>query len=231
MLRGVIALMALLSAAPACAQLSGSAALLSDYRYRGVSLSDGKPAAQLGLTYDFDDGIYAGLLFSSTQFAYGRRSGALLLPYVGYAKRLNGGLSWEVGAQYSRFTGTNCCGYAEIYAGFGSDHLYGRLYYSPDYFGRASTLYAELDGNRAVGEHWRAFAHAGLLRFNDIESSRGERRRYRYDLQAGFALDLHTADVQLSWSVSGGGDGRYCAYPCWDATDRSGWMLALTHRW
>ena len=32
------------------AQLSGSVSVVSDYRYRGISLSDNEPAAQLGVS-------------------------------------------------------------------------------------------------------------------------------------------------------------------------------------
>jgi hypothetical protein len=49
-------LWALLSCTSACAQVSGSATLLSDYRFRGVSLSDGQPAVQLGVAWERDDG-------------------------------------------------------------------------------------------------------------------------------------------------------------------------------
>src|SRR6266508_589758 len=58
-----------LFASVAAAQISGTVNLVSDYRYRGTSLSDDKPAAQLGLTYDDASGWYAGLSASTVRYA------------------------------------------------------------------------------------------------------------------------------------------------------------------
>lgn len=53
---------AILAAGPArAADISGEAALVSDYRYRGVSLSDRKPAVQGSLDLDFKTGTYVEL--------------------------------------------------------------------------------------------------------------------------------------------------------------------------
>ncbi|MGN3973005.1 TorF family putative porin [Tsuneonella sp. SYSU-LHT278] len=60
-------------AAPAFAQdeaaspvtLSGSVTLVSDYRFRGVSLSGGDPAVQGGITVSHDSGFYVGTWGSS----------------------------------------------------------------------------------------------------------------------------------------------------------------------
>ena len=58
--RSTCAMVAALIACPAAAQsVSGEAGLVSDYRYRGVSLSRGHPAAQASLTFEHDSGLYA----------------------------------------------------------------------------------------------------------------------------------------------------------------------------
>lgn len=49
----------------AAAELSGEAGIVSDYRYRGFSLSDGKPAAQASITVEHDSGAYATLWTST----------------------------------------------------------------------------------------------------------------------------------------------------------------------
>ena len=58
-----------LVASPAAAQVGVSASLLTDYLYRGVSLSDGRPAASLTLSYDHPSGAYGGLTASSARWA------------------------------------------------------------------------------------------------------------------------------------------------------------------
>lgn len=59
-------LLALLSAAPAAAaELSAELGLVSDYRYRGYTLSNGKPAVQGSLIVEHESGAYASI-WSST---------------------------------------------------------------------------------------------------------------------------------------------------------------------
>ena len=68
--RGVVGLLGMLLVSGTRAEVSGSVTLVSDYRFRGVSLSDESPAAQFSLAYDNRSGWYAGVFGSSTQFAY-----------------------------------------------------------------------------------------------------------------------------------------------------------------
>ena len=58
--RHAVSLCFALIAANVSAQVSGSLTLVSDYRFRGVSLSHNNPAAQLGAVYDDARGWYAG---------------------------------------------------------------------------------------------------------------------------------------------------------------------------
>src|SRR5215470_11326006 len=62
------ALLLLLAAASlpgaAHAQISASVAAVSDYRFRGISQSDRKPALQGSVAYDHPSGLFAGLFVS-----------------------------------------------------------------------------------------------------------------------------------------------------------------------
>jgi uncharacterized protein (TIGR02001 family) len=224
-------LWALLSATPACAQFSGSATLLSDYRYRGVSLSDGKPAVQLGAAHDWAGGLYAGMLASSVRFP-GGGADVMLLPYLGYAHRVRPGLNWEVGAQYSHFIGACDRCYPELYAGLGSDHLGARVYYAPDYFGQAPALYAELNATRDLSARLRAVGHAGVLRSGGDDEGDDGGDRYRYDLRLGFVLTLRDCEMQLTWGTTRGGGDAYPPYPFrGDADRKDAWVLALSRKW
>ena len=49
---GAIGFALLSLAANASGEVSGTVTVVSDYRYRGVSLSDNEPAVQLGIAYD-----------------------------------------------------------------------------------------------------------------------------------------------------------------------------------
>ena len=89
-------------ATPAAAhavEWSGEIALTTDYRYRGLSLSDGKPALQAGLTYEHSSGLYVDL-WGSTLGAHGVE----LDPAVGYSADLGNGISADVSATYYVYT-------------------------------------------------------------------------------------------------------------------------------
>ena len=126
------ALVSLFLASRAVAQLSGSIALISDYRFRGVSLSEKRPAAQIAFAYDHPQGGYAGVLISSVQFPDQSRR-ALFLPYAGYVQT-RAGFNWETGAAYYQSIGNTDYDYPEIYFGISSHRVSARIYYAHDYF-------------------------------------------------------------------------------------------------
>lgn len=77
---------------------SAEIGLVSDYRYRGLSLSDRKPALQASLALEHDSGLYAELWGSS--LAKGSVSRAEVDATVGYAIDLTETLSADVSATY-----------------------------------------------------------------------------------------------------------------------------------
>jgi uncharacterized protein (TIGR02001 family) len=118
----------LLAASPAAAQegeqaaashgldVSGGITLLSDYRFRGISRSDGDPALQGQLTLTLPSGLYAGARGTSLK---GRPSGAdgELDLYAGYGANLGLGTSFDAGVMYYAFPGgRGPTGYFEPYA-------------------------------------------------------------------------------------------------------------------
>lgn len=222
----------LLSCTNACAQVSGSATLVSDYRFRGVSLSDGQPAAQLGVAWESDDGWYVGVFASGTRL-YGR-PGTQWLSYLGYARRLRGGLSWEAGAEYAAFSRYPRYDYPEFYLGLASDKLSGRLYYAPRYFREdAAAFYAELNGTHALNARFRLQGHIGWLQRSGHGAGVdcGAERR-RFDARAGIGARLGGGfDLQLARVASDGSDGCYSGYPASrDAADGR-WILSLSRSW
>ena len=81
---GIFSLVLLLFTATARADWSGSIALVSDYRFRGISLTDGQPALQAGVAYDHPTGLFAGLFASNVDLDPGG-SGLGGQVYGGYA--------------------------------------------------------------------------------------------------------------------------------------------------
>jgi uncharacterized protein (TIGR02001 family) len=215
-----------LVSASVSAQISGTTSLVSNYRLRGVSLSENKPAAQFGVAYDDAQGWYAGAFASTVELVVSPRRELQTVPFVGYAWRAAGGLSWEVGTDYSFFTGSaRNYNYPEAYFGVASESLSGRLYYSPRYFGQSSgAIYGEVNGTQLLIERVRLLAHLGILRSNNGIGNYGWPERM-FDGRVGFAIDADRLNVQLSWV---GTTAPTAAYTITGVRSRNGPLLTLS---
>jgi uncharacterized protein (TIGR02001 family) len=201
------------AAADALAQVSGSVSVLSDYRYRGISLTRSDPALQASLAYDDPSGIYAGLFASNVEFAISPHRELQGVPYIGYARRLSSGLSAEIGASYSAFSGPGGYDYAEIYAGVSGDQASGRVYYAPRYFGRGASAYAEVNGAQPLAERVRLLAHVGVLFNLGHYFPYGPADRQIVDGRLGLAIDFDAFSLQASWVGVGSSNTGYPISP------------------
>jgi uncharacterized protein (TIGR02001 family) len=78
--------------------VSGNAAIVSDYRFRGVGLSGGDPAIQGGVDLGHDSGFYIGTWASSID---GGAYGSIELDlYGGFATEITPGVEIDVGLLY-----------------------------------------------------------------------------------------------------------------------------------
>ena len=85
-------------AAPAAASpFSGEAALVSDFRYRGVSLSDGNPALQAALNFEHPSGFHANL-WTSTLRRIGSIGHSEIDVTAGYEREIAKGLFFDLSA-------------------------------------------------------------------------------------------------------------------------------------
>lgn len=218
----LIAFLALLASAPARAQLSGTATLVSDDRFRGISRSDGRPNLRLALAYDADDGWYAGGSVARTEL-WPDHWRPQWQAYAGRSLRLSPTLAWEAGVSGVHFAGGRDYDYAELYAGLLGEQLQGRVYVSPDYFGRnARSAYLELEGRWPLGrDDLHLLAHAGLLA---VSRSASDERKQRADALLGAAWSVERAELRLAWS----GAGRGGPYPAAYGARRSGVTLGLS---
>lgn len=203
-------------ATTACAQLGASVAADSDYRYRGVSLSESKPSLRLTLNYDAPERWYAGA--SATRAALtARESYTQMIGYVGWATQAVDGRSLEFGLDASHFAGISGYDFAEAYAGLLAERWSARFYYAPSYYGRhVQVAYAELNVHVPLDQRARFFAHVGAL--VPVGGAAGEADKPRGDFSAGAGLVLGGWDLHLALvAASRGGpypavyDGRRAA--------------------
>lgn len=210
MLRSTVTLCGWLLTVETWAQVSGTVTVVSDYRYRGVSLSDGRPAAQLSVAYDHTSGWYAGA-FASTVQRVAQSSGTLqVLSYIGYAHRMSSELTWDLGASYSAYPGAWEYSYPEVHFGVVSERVGARIYYAPDYFGQGfSTLYAEVNGARPLQDRLHLIGHLGVLRRNGRNPATENSSHDRFDVRAGIGIDLDKVNIEFIWVATEAGNALY----------------------
>jgi uncharacterized protein (TIGR02001 family) len=198
---------ALVLAGRACAQVAASASVASDYRYRGVSVSDGRPTLGLDLSYDRAGAYLGGSLIA------GRLPGSGLgvigsIEYLGYARRMGGDVVVDVGLTHSRFeqyydtynyAGSSYRTDTEAYAGLRTRHISYYVHYSPRYFGDgARTLYVEVDPTFPLNGRWRLFGHLGAL--TPLDRAGPASPREQYDARAGLAARYGRGELQIAWT-------------------------------
>ncbi|MBC7985711.1 MAG: hypothetical protein H7X93_03450 [Sphingomonadaceae bacterium] len=98
--------------------ISGNATLVSDYRFRGISLSDEDVAIQGGIDVTHDSGLYVGTWASSIDGGdvYGHTEVDL---YGGYRREIVSGLTLDVGLLYYAYPDGDV-GDAEYFEPYGS---------------------------------------------------------------------------------------------------------------
>lgn len=206
--RIAVAAASVLAAGGVQAQAGASVSLASEYSARGVSLSNGRPAAQLSLSYDAAQGWYAGAFAAPGLTQAGRSGVTKLVAYGGYAHRLPSGLSWEAGASSTSFSHQSVYNYREVFLGLASDRLSARVYLAPAYYGYGGRVaYAELNGFYPLRERIKLVAHAGVLHGL---SGLAAMYRDRIDMRLAVGFDAGQCNVQLAWlGTSSIGSGPY----------------------
>lgn len=191
----LLGLTALLAAAPAAAQISGSVILHSDYRHRGASYSEGDPSLQLTLAYDHRSGWFAGGSVQNVKLEpVHTHTKVQALAYGGYAWALGAGWGAEAGALRYAYPASKAIpswDYTEYFVGLSHGRSSLRLFRSFNYFGEGGPSWY-IDANHAfdLGRGFALSLHAGHLDMT---------RSYLYD-RRGAANSRWDAAVALSYT-------------------------------
>lgn len=209
-------------AGTACAQVSGSVTLLSDFRFRGVSFSAGDPAAQVDVNYDAQSGAYVGAFASSAKFKDYPGLNRLALAYAGYARRIGPDLGVDAGLTYADFAGGSEFDYAEAHAGVTMRAFNLQVAYAPRYFGQGAATYVEVNGGTEIVPSLRLFGHVGFLHAHP--TAYPDRSGTQADGRVGLRFEHGSFSAQFSRvAVS-----RVSATYPGGRGDRSAWVLQAT---
>jgi uncharacterized protein (TIGR02001 family) len=206
------------------AQLVGAATLESEYRLRGIGLTNGEPDVRIGLTYDHSSGAYAG---GSVIVGDTVRDGVRVLGYIeyaGYAKQTVDGLDWDVGASNSNitlnlpaqlttrsaenvistqiYTQKYHADYSEIFGGISMNDVSAHLYFSPDYLGQSlKMLYLDVTATVRPRNRLRLYAHLGAL--TPLGGSAGPTsQREHFDIATGAVWEFRHGEIELGLSAA-----------------------------
>ncbi len=164
-------LVALLGVAGAAqAQVSSTVTGVTDYDFRGVSLSAKNPALQASLDYAFGEtGFSLGAWASNIDYGNDVDGTLELDLYAGYEASINDDLSWNAGLVWYTYPGSDNTAtkskigsYPELSVGLGWKGLGVKQWYAIDYGGSSNdALYTEVNYTFALPQNFSITLHAG----------------------------------------------------------------------
>ena len=162
--------------APAPSPLTGNMTLVSEYRFRGIDQTFGKPAIQGGFDYTHASGVYLGNWNSNVSSGAGYPHGNIEMDFYGGYKRAFGDFGVDVGFIYYAYPGTDPkIDNKEVYIGGTWKWLSAKFFYSlGDYFSAPDTKhsnYLDLAANYDLGRGWGVVAHYGHLNFKNMDNA------------------------------------------------------------
>jgi uncharacterized protein (TIGR02001 family) len=187
------------AAAPAAAPtppytFTGNMSLVSDYRFRGITQTFGKPALQGGFDFSHESGFYAGNWNSNVNSGAGFPGGNLEMDFYGGWKKTWGDWGIDLGDIYYYYPGTsagptipytpaNAAG-ATASGTIGNNELYiagswkwislKYSYATTNYFSLPSssgTNYFDLSANYDLGDGWAVQGHVGSLNMKNVANA------------------------------------------------------------
>lgn len=193
---------------------TGNIGLASEYRYRGIAQTDGKPALQGGFDYAHTSGLYLGTWASNVSWlsdAGGGISNSLEWDLYGGLKRSAGDFAYEAGLLYYAYPGRYPPGFnspdsLELYLAGSWKTL--TLKYShalTDLFGFVDSKgagYLDLAGSFDLGGGIALLAHVGHQRI-PAGAVGGLRVRSASDCSyTDWKLGVSTQAVGLNWALA-----------------------------
>ena len=186
------------------AQVSANVALVSDYKFRGISQSNENPAIQGGFDYGFENGFYLGTWGSTVDFdSTGDFNGSLELDvYGGWGTDIGENSSIDLGYIYYAYPGDDNGldgDYQEFYANYGWRDLSLGVAYSDDYYGGSGKFwYLQANYDWAFAEDWTLALHVGYNDFDEDVFLSSDKGNYT-DYSVGVSWSIAAVELGLAW--------------------------------
>lgn len=192
-----------LTEVPAAAQFAGNLSVFSQSRFRGRAVSDHRPAMEVELVHDEDNGLYLGGVAAAVVTRDEGLKPLSVKGYAGFARRLPSGPVIDIGVvhgHYTDYSGIPGSGsYSEAHLGVIGRNISGRIYVSPAYFhAHQPTLYMETDGHLPLDQDWSLLGHLGVLAY--LRDRPDGQARTAMDWRIGARRRLGSFDLEAAWT-------------------------------
>lgn len=179
--------------------LTGNGTITNDYRFRGYSQTDFRPAAQLGFDITHSSGFYVGNWnsnVSSTLYTGGNLEMDL---YGGFRHDVGGGFGIDVGVLHYYYPDSDSpkggnFNNTDLYIG-GTYGNYSLKYsYTPgDFFSTpnsSGTWYLDASANFDLGDGWGVLGHVGYQKLKNSVDTDGNDIGHYVDYKLGVTKDF-----------------------------------------
>ena len=204
--------------------VGGSLDIASDYRFRGLTQTNGDPALQGGVEYSNENGFYAGAWGSNISWLSDGQdevsSSVELDGYAGFRGNWGDAVSYDFGVQYYWYPGSYPSGFNDAdtwegYAALGWSILTLKYSYAfTDLFGISDSDgsgYLDLSLSQGFAEKWTFDAHVGRqwvegasdLSYTDWSLG------LSYDIGHGFGVSLAYIDTNADKDLYTNAFGKY----------------------
>lgn len=214
---------------------TANVSLVSNYLYRGIAQTGGKPAVQGGFDYEHSSGLYAGVFGTNTSFynnlyiekagAEGAANSSMELDmYFGFKNRVASDFNYDVGFLRYNFPGDYAPGATtgdtnELYAGFGYKWINAKYSYSlGNTFGvkdAGGTDYIEINANVPLVEGLALGLHVGKQTYRgpeaDALAAAGASPTYT-DYKIGLTKEFADYELSLAYSSTNAAKGPGAFY-------------------
>jgi len=216
--QGIAAVLLMASAAAANAELSGTVTAVSDYDFRGISLSATDPALQGSIDYSMDSGFYVGAWASNIDYGPDYDGSIELDLYAGFAGETEMGLGWDVGLVWylypdssSSATKDEISDYPELYFGLTYNVFEFKQWYSNDLAGLDEDgFYTEANAGFELPANFGLNLHLGYSWGDAWDSPEVDFKDSQYfDYSIGVAYTLGNFDLELKWVDNTLSNGDY----------------------
>jgi uncharacterized protein (TIGR02001 family) len=186
------------------AEISANVALVSEYRFRGISQSNENPALQGGFDYSFENGFYLGTWGSSVNFDSDEVfNGSLELDfYGGWGTDIGENSTIDLGYIYYAYPGDDgglTGNYQELYVNYGWRDLSLGAAYSDDYYGESGKFwYLQANYDWSFAEDWSLSLHVGYNDFGEDIFLSSDKGHYT-DYSVGLNWSVVGVDLGLAW--------------------------------